>query len=75
MLYFNISEKIMSNPLVKLVQISIPILQYKKLKLLKELGFIRSYADLIRIPFEHNLDKKWDELVKAYPEKAQAIYE
>jgi hypothetical protein len=65
----------MSNPLVKLVQISIPILMFKKLQLLKELGFIRSYADLIRITFEQNLDKKWDELVKAYPDKAQAIYD
>lgn len=65
----------MSKPDTKLVQMAVTRIQGKKITLLKELGFIQSYAHLIRIPFEHALDKKWEELAKAYPEKAQAIYD
>ena len=51
------------------------IIDFRKLKLLKDQNLIRSYAQFVMTPFENALKEKWIEFEEIYPELAKTIHD
>jgi hypothetical protein len=57
------------------VQIYLPLIDYRKLMLLKSQSLIRSYSQFVYLSFENALKEKWKEFEEMYPELAKTIHD